>query len=130
MAEKGPDLKGKRPSSPHRIVYKIIVNVKGINVNSHRLRTVLFTLFASYFCPCLLSSSRYKCNLILFSYIHDSLKIKCLCCYTIIYVVFLCFISFVLCLYIYRVYEGTSFITFVQESLYPKGNNASKDKGY
>jgi hypothetical protein len=40
MAEKGTDLKGKRLSSPHRIVYKLIVNVKGINVNSHRLRPV------------------------------------------------------------------------------------------
>jgi hypothetical protein len=26
-------------------------------------------------------------------------------------------------------YEGTSFITFVLRSLYPQGNNASKDKG-
>jgi hypothetical protein len=25
--------------------------------------------------------------------------------------------------------EGMSFITFVQKSLYPKGNNASKDEG-
>jgi hypothetical protein len=25
--------------------------------------------------------------------------------------------------------EGTSFMTFVQRSLYPKGNNASKDEG-
>jgi hypothetical protein len=25
--------------------------------------------------------------------------------------------------------EGTSFMTFVRRSLYPKGNNASKDKG-
>jgi hypothetical protein len=25
--------------------------------------------------------------------------------------------------------EGTSFITFVRNSLYPKGNNASKDEG-
>jgi hypothetical protein len=29
-----------------------------------------------------------------------------------------------------RDYEGTSFITFVQKSLYPKGNNASKDEGF
>jgi hypothetical protein len=27
------------------------------------------------------------------------------------------------------VYEGTSFIAFVRKSLYPKGNNASKDEG-
>jgi hypothetical protein len=25
--------------------------------------------------------------------------------------------------------EGMSFMTFVQKSLYPKGNNASKDEG-
>jgi hypothetical protein len=29
---------------------------------------------------------------------------------------------------IYRDDEGMSFITFVLRSLYPKGNNASKDK--
>jgi hypothetical protein len=40
MAKKGTDLKGKRLSSPHRIVYKLIVNVKGTNVNSHRMRPV------------------------------------------------------------------------------------------
>jgi hypothetical protein len=40
MAEKGTDLKGKRQSSPHRIVYKSIINVKGTNVISHRLRLV------------------------------------------------------------------------------------------
>jgi hypothetical protein len=37
MAEKGTDLKGKRLSSPHRFVYKSIVNIKGMNVISHRL---------------------------------------------------------------------------------------------
>jgi hypothetical protein len=26
--------------------------------------------------------------------------------------------------------DGTSFITFVSRSLYPKGNNASKDEGH
>jgi hypothetical protein len=26
--------------------------------------------------------------------------------------------------------EGTSFMTFVSRSLYPKGNNVSKDKGH
>jgi hypothetical protein len=38
MTEKRTDLKGKMLSSPHSIVYKLITNVKGINVNSHRLR--------------------------------------------------------------------------------------------
>jgi hypothetical protein len=31
---------------------------------------------------------------------------------------------------IYRVDEGMSFMTFVWRSLYPKGNNASKDEGH
>jgi hypothetical protein len=30
---------------------------------------------------------------------------------------------------IYCAYEGLSFITFVQDSLYPRGDNASKDAG-
>jgi hypothetical protein len=30
---------------------------------------------------------------------------------------------------IYRDDEGVSFMTFVWRSLYPKGNNASKDEG-
>jgi hypothetical protein len=41
ITEKGIDLKGKRLSSPHRFVYKSIVNIKGMNVISHRLRPVL-----------------------------------------------------------------------------------------
>jgi hypothetical protein len=40
MAEKGTELNGKRLSSPHRIVHKLIINVKGMNVISHRLRHV------------------------------------------------------------------------------------------
>jgi hypothetical protein len=39
--EKEPiDLKGKRLFSPHRFFYKPIINVKGMNVISHRLRPV------------------------------------------------------------------------------------------
>ena len=37
---KGTDLKGKRLSSPRWVVHKSIVNVKGMNVNLHRLRSV------------------------------------------------------------------------------------------
>jgi hypothetical protein len=40
IADKGTDLKGKRLSSPHRFVYKSIVNIKGMNVISRRLRPV------------------------------------------------------------------------------------------
>ena len=37
--------------------------------------------------------------------------------------------KFLLHFYICRTYEGMHFVTFVQESLYPKGNNAPKDEG-
>jgi hypothetical protein len=38
MTEKGTDLKGKMLSSPHWVVHKSIVDMKGMNVNLHRLR--------------------------------------------------------------------------------------------
>jgi hypothetical protein len=49
--------------------------------------------------------------------------------YMIIHVIFRvsCALSFI---NVYRDDEGTSFMTFVQRSLYPKGNNASKDEGH
>jgi hypothetical protein len=37
MVEKGIDLKGKSLFSPHIVVHKSIVNMKGMNVISHRL---------------------------------------------------------------------------------------------
>jgi hypothetical protein len=37
---KGTDLKGKRLSSPYKFVYRSIVNIKGMNVISYRLRPV------------------------------------------------------------------------------------------
>jgi hypothetical protein len=39
------------------------------------------------------------------------------------------FYMFHLSLFYNRDDEGTSFMTFVRRSLYPKGNNASKDEG-
>jgi hypothetical protein len=40
VEEKGIDLRRKRLSSPRQIVLKSIVNMKGMNVISHRLRPV------------------------------------------------------------------------------------------
>jgi hypothetical protein len=49
--------------------------------------------------------------------------------FMIIHVVFhVSYVSSFINLYCY--YEGTSFMTFVRRSLYPKGNNASKDEGH
>jgi hypothetical protein len=47
----------------------------------------------------------------------------------IVYIVF--YISYAYSfINIYHDDEGMSFITFVWRSLYPKGNNASKDEGH
>jgi hypothetical protein len=40
VPEKGTDLRRKKLSSPQHIVLKSIVNMKGMNVISHRLRPV------------------------------------------------------------------------------------------
>jgi hypothetical protein len=45
MVEKGTDLKRKRLSSPHWVVHKSIVNMKGMNVNLHRLHPVPISRF-------------------------------------------------------------------------------------
>jgi hypothetical protein len=80
MAEKGTDLTGKRLSSPHWVVYKSIVNMKGMNVISHRLCLVPINRWTvPPYCSCwfvlacashlyfhLLSRRRYKCNSVLF----------------------------------------------------------------
>jgi hypothetical protein len=85
VLEKGTDLRRKRLSSPQQIVLKSIVNMKGINVISHRLRPVPINRWTvPPYCSCwlvlarasrlylyLLSSRRYKCNSILFLFIHD-----------------------------------------------------------
>jgi hypothetical protein len=50
----------------------------------------------------------------------------------LVYVIFhvLCFQILRLLLSYNLDHEGMSFITFVRRSLYPKGNNASKDEGH
>jgi hypothetical protein len=50
-------------------------------------------------------------------------------CYMIIHIIF--HVSYALSfINVYHDDEGTSFMTFVQRSLYPKGNNASKEEGH
>jgi hypothetical protein len=89
MVEKGSDVKRKRLSIPHWVVHKSIVNMKDMNVNLHRLchvpinrwtvpRTVhadLYSLVRHAWTFYLLSSRRYKCNSILFSFIHSVIEI-------------------------------------------------------
>jgi hypothetical protein len=132
MAEKGTDLKGKRLSSPGWVVHKSIVNMKGMNVNLHRLRPVpinrwtippycsrwLVLACASRLYFCLLSSRRYKCNPVLFLFIHDYIIKDILWCHMIIHVV--SHVSYASSFIdICCDYEGKSFITFVRRSLYP-----------
>jgi hypothetical protein len=88
--------------------------MKGMNVISLRLRTVhadLYSLLRHAWTFYLLSSRRYKCNSMLFLFIHDD-------------IIKMSFIN------VHCDDEGTSFLTFVQRLLYPKGNNAPKDEGH
>jgi hypothetical protein len=53
----------------------------------------------------------------------------CELCYMIIHVIF--HVSYALSfINVYCDHEGTSFMIFIRRSLYPKGNNASKDEGH
>jgi hypothetical protein len=53
----------------------------------------------------------------------------CELCYMSMHVI--CHASYALSfINVYRDEEGMSFMTFVRRSLYPKGNNASKDEGH
>jgi hypothetical protein len=49
--------------------------------------------------------------------------------YVAIINILICFMFLYLSIFIYRNHEGTPFMTFVRKSLYPKGNNVSKDEG-
>jgi hypothetical protein len=85
VLEKRTDLRRKRLSSPQQIVLKSIVNMKGMNVISHRLHPMsinrwtvppycsrwLVLACASRLYICFLSNRRYKCNSILFLFFHD-----------------------------------------------------------
>jgi hypothetical protein len=129
MAEKGTDLKGKRLSSPRWVVHKSIVNMKGMHVNLHRLRPVpinrwtvppycsrwLVFARASRLYFHLLSDRRYKCNHVLFLFIHDYIIRDILRCCIIIHVI--SYVSYAspfidICCND----EGMSFITFVRRS--------------
>ena len=143
IAEKGTDLKGKRLSSPHRFIYKSIINVKGMNVISHRLYPVpinrwtvppyssrwLVLVRASHLYFYLLSSQRYICNSILFLFLHDNKMRTNWQCFIIVHVI--SYISYASSfININCNDEGMSFMTFARRSLYPKGNNALKDEGH
>jgi hypothetical protein len=136
IADKGTDLKGKRLSSPHRFIYKSIVNVKGMTVIFHRLCHVpinrwtvppycshwLVLARASRLYFYLLPSWRYICSSILFLFFHDNKMRMNWRRYTISHVI--SYISYASSIIkIHRDHEGMPFMTFVWRSLYPRGNN-------
>ena len=49
--------------------------------------------------------------------------------YVAIIYILICFMFLYLFIFIYRDDEGTPFTAFIENSLYPKGNNVSKDEG-
>jgi hypothetical protein len=144
MVKNGTDLKEKRLLSPWLLALWLTVNIRDINVILSGLRptpingwTVTpycsrYTVIALASLPHfhLPTSQRYQWNINIMN-IYSCLwneNIKSL----LIYHHYLH--SFVFnvpsSIFIYRVDEGMSFMTFVWRSLYPKGNNVSKDEGF
>jgi hypothetical protein len=140
----GTDIKRKIPHSPWWFVLWLWLVVKDTNVILSGLCPVLINRWTiPPYCSCrlvithasfsdfyLLPSRRYKCNL----YIID----VCLWLYNddmnnlMIqddYSYFFCVSYVPVYIFIHWSDEGMSFMTFVWRSLYPKGDNASKDEG-
>jgi hypothetical protein len=105
---KGTDLKEKRLFSPHRFVYKSIINVKGMNIISYRLRHVPINTWtvppycsrwpvfarASFLYFYLLSSRRYLCNSISFPFLYNNKEGMNWLCHISVHVIsynFICF---------------------------------------
>ena len=88
VAERGPDFRRKRLSSPQQIVTRSIINMKGMNVMLRRLRPVPINRWTVLpYCSCwpvfvrasrldfyLLLSRRYEFNSMLSLFIHDNRK--------------------------------------------------------
>jgi hypothetical protein len=141
--ENKTDLKGKRLSSPRQIIPKSIVNVKGMNVILHRLRFVPINRWTvTPYCSRwlvftrmshsdfhLLSRRMYKCNSILFMFIHDDI-IKNILKMSYDYSCYLpCFICSYFHYYILRWWRYVLH-NLRLKIIYPKEDNALKDEGF
>jgi hypothetical protein len=65
----------------------------------------------------------------IYSCLQNEMRMQIIYFYVAIIYILICCMFLYLFIFIYRDDEGTPFMTFVQKSLYPKGNNVSKDKG-
>ena len=137
------DLKEKRRFSPWQLTFWLIVNVRNMNVIFPRLHpmpinrwtvtpycsrwlVITRTSFSDFY---LLSSRRYKCNLILSMFVHYYIMLIWIIWWFNMFTCTLSVLRMFLFMLTYRNDEGMSFMTFVKRSLYPKGDNASKGEG-
>jgi hypothetical protein len=126
---RGTDLKMKRHIRPRRITIELLANVKGMNVILHRLRPlpinrwtgIRFLLHA-----CTLTFRQIEGTFIIrYCGYGNTNKNKLM----IMFILFFCILymnpssSFIVLTKVF------SFTIFVQNSLYPKGNNVLKDEG-
>jgi hypothetical protein len=138
--KRGTDLKMKRQIRPRRITIELLANVKGMNVILHGLRPLPINRWTVLpYCSRWLGI-RFLHHACTFAFLQtEGTFIICYCWYgnanknkLIIMFKCLCYFSYLAYEFffiIYCAYEGFSFTTFVRNSLYPKGNNVSKDEG-
>jgi hypothetical protein len=139
--KRGTDLKMKSQIRPRRITIELLINVKGINIILHGLRPVPINRWTVLpYCSRWLGIC-FRVTLVpLLSFEPKVPFIICYCWYNntnknkmvIMFKVFMVF--FISCIWILLhhllcLWRFFFFITFVRNSLYPKGDNASKDEG-
>ena len=136
--KRGTDLKMKSQIRPQRITIELLINVKGINVILHGLRPVpinRWTVFPYYSRWLGIRFSHHACTftfrqtegtfIIYYSGYDNANKNKLV----IISILFFILRIWILPYYLLSLRRFFPFITFVRNSLYPKGHNVLKDEG-
>ena len=136
--KRGTDLKMKSQIRPWRIIIELLINVKGINVILHGLRPAPINRWTVLpYCSrwlgirflhhaCTFAFRQFKGTFIICYYKYDNANKNELMIISI-----LLFVShvWILSYHLPSIRRVFSFITFVRNSLYPKGHNVLKDEG-
>jgi hypothetical protein len=134
--KRGTDLKMKSQIRPRRIIIELLINVKGINVILHGLRPAPINRWTvSPYCSrwlgihflhhaCTFTFHQSEGTFIMCFYEFDS-KNKLMIIFVLLFVFHIC----VLLHHLSNLRRFFSLVTFVQNSLYPKGHNVHKDEG-
>jgi hypothetical protein len=136
--KRGTDLKMKSQIRPRRTIIELLINVKGINVILHGLRPAPINRWTVLpYCSrwlgirflhhaCTFSFRQFEGTFIICYYKYDNTnKIKLMIMYVLLFV----FHVWILFYHLSSLRRVFPIITFVRNSLYPKGYNVLKDEG-